>query len=77
MRSDALGRLSATALKNPDFAAMARSFGAHGELVESTADFPAAFTRAKAAGKAALIELRVDQDALSPRLRLSDLTNRK
>ncbi len=71
------GRLSATALKNPDFAAMARSFGAHGELVESTADFPAAFTRAKAAGKAALIELRVDQDALSPRLRLSDLTNRK
>ena len=57
--------------------AMARSFGAHGELVESTADFPAAFTRAKAAGKAALIELRVDQDALSPRLRLSDLTNGK
>ena len=68
------GRLSATSLKNPDFAAMARSFGAHGETVTDGADFPDAFARAQASGKPALIELKVDPDALSPRLRLSDLT---
>ncbi|MEM7406598.1 MAG: thiamine pyrophosphate-binding protein [Pseudomonadota bacterium] len=68
------GRLSATTLVNPDFAAMARSFGAHGELVADGAEFPAAFERARNAGVAALIELRVDPDALSPRLRLSELT---
>jgi acetolactate synthase I/II/III large subunit len=69
------GRLSATSLKNPDFAALAQSFGAHGEVVENGADFPAAFARAQASGRAALIELRVDPDALSPRLRLSQLTS--
>ena len=69
------GRLSATTLKNPDFAAFARSFGAHGEVVTDGAEFPAAFARAQAAGKPALIELKVDPDALSPRLRLSDLTS--
>jgi acetolactate synthase I/II/III large subunit len=68
------GRLSATSLTNPDFAAMARSFGAHGERIASSDDFPAAFARAQASGGAALIELPIDPDALSPRLRLSDLT---
>ena len=39
------GRVSATELRNPDFAAFARSFGAHGETVTKTADFAAAFER--------------------------------
>ena len=68
------GRLSATTLQNPDFAAMAQSFGAYGERVERSEDFPAAFERAKASGKSALLELTIDPDALSPRLKLSDLT---
>ena len=33
------GRISATALKNPDFAALARAYGGHGETVRNTAEF--------------------------------------
>ncbi|MBY0432317.1 MAG: thiamine pyrophosphate-binding protein, partial [Rhodospirillales bacterium] len=46
-------RVSATRLVNPDFAALARAFGAHGEVVERTEDFAAAFERALGAGKLA------------------------
>ena len=60
------GRVIATDLVNPDFAALARACGAHGERVERTADFPAAFARARAAGKAALIEVMADPDAITP-----------
>ena len=42
------GRVVGTDLKNPDFAALARAYGGHGEVVERTADFPAAFRRAEA-----------------------------
>ena len=41
------GRVSGTMLKNPDFAALARAYGLHGEIVETTADFEAAFERAQ------------------------------
>lgn len=67
------GRPIATDLQNPDFAAWGRSFGAHGECVEKTADFPAAFARARASGKAAVIELRTDPDVLTPRFTISGL----
>jgi acetolactate synthase-1/2/3 large subunit len=60
------GRVVGTDLVNPDFAAMARAFGAHGELVEETAQFPDAFERALAAGRPALLELRTDPDAITP-----------
>ena len=40
------GRISATQLRNPDFAAYARAFGGHGETVEETAEFLPAFARA-------------------------------
>ena len=41
------GRVSATNLKNPDFAAYARAFGGHGERVERTEEFaPALAARA-------------------------------
>ncbi len=62
------GRVSGTKLVNPDFVAFARSFGAYGECVERTEDFPAAFERAKAAGTAALIELRTDPRQITPQL---------
>ena len=67
------GRVSGTSLINPDFAALARAYGAYGELVERTADFPAAFERAIAAGKPALLELRIDPEAITPRTTLSEI----
>ncbi|MCP8463359.1 thiamine pyrophosphate-binding protein [Pseudomonas sp. ZM23] len=65
------GRISATALHNPDFVALARAFGAHGELVERTEDFAAAFLRAQASGMPALIELRTDPRQITPQARLN------
>ncbi len=65
------GRVSGTSLVNPDFAALARAYGLHGEIVEKTADFEAAFERAWNAKTAALLELRIDPDAVSPRTTLS------
>ncbi|MDJ0950739.1 MAG: thiamine pyrophosphate-binding protein [Alphaproteobacteria bacterium] len=60
------GRVSGTALQNPDFAALARAYGAHGETVERTEDFAPAFARAQQAGRPALIELRIAPDAITP-----------
>ncbi len=59
------GRVSGTALANPDYAALARAYGAHGETVEDGAEFPAAFGRAAASGGLAVIELRLDPRMLS------------
>jgi acetolactate synthase-1/2/3 large subunit len=65
------GRVHGTDLVNPDFAAYARAFGAHGELVEKTGEFAAAFERALSAGRAALLELRVDPEAITPKTTLT------
>ena len=59
------GRVFGTALGNPDFAAYARAFGGHGEIVETTEEFAPAFERATASGKPALIELRIDPEAIT------------
>ncbi|WP_440995049.1 thiamine pyrophosphate-binding protein [Arhodomonas sp. SL1] len=60
------GRVSATDLHNPDFAALARSHGAHGERVEHTEEFPEAFRRAQGVGGPALIELMLDKATIAP-----------
>jgi acetolactate synthase-1/2/3 large subunit len=65
------GRVSGTELKNPDFAALARAYGLHGETVEKTADFEAAFERAWIAKTASVIELRIDPEAITTRTTLS------
>lgn len=65
------GRISGTELRNPDFVALAQAFGAHGERVERTEDFAAAFERAQASGKPALIELRTDPQQITPAARLT------
>jgi acetolactate synthase-1/2/3 large subunit len=65
------GRVFGTRLTNPDFAAYARAFGGHGETVERTVDFAPAFERAQASGKPALIELKIDPDAITPATTLS------
>jgi acetolactate synthase-1/2/3 large subunit len=66
-------RVIATDLVNPDFAALARAYGLHGETVERTEDFARAFERCRKAGGPALIELRIEQDQISPRATLSGL----
>ena len=65
------GRVSGTALVNPDYAALARAYGGHGEKVTQSADFPAAFARALASGKPAIIELMLDAEALTTGTTLS------
>lgn len=65
------GRVSATDLKNPDFAAYARCFGGFGVTVEKTEEFPAALETARAANVASIIHLKISTDAISPGLTLS------
>jgi acetolactate synthase-1/2/3 large subunit len=60
------GRISATDLNNPDFAAYARAFGGHGERVEGNADFAPALERALASGKPAILHCLVDPEAITP-----------
>ena len=67
------GRVIGTDLENPDFPALAQAYGGHGERVERTEDFEGAFERALASGKPALLELPVDPERISPRVRLSEL----
>ena len=67
------GRVSGTDLANPDFAALARAYGAHGETVRDQSEFADAFARARASGRAAVIHLHLDPDMLTTGASLSDL----
>ena len=58
-------RVSGTDLVNPDFAALARAYGAHGETVVRTDEFAPAFERALAAGRPALLHVKADPQALT------------
>jgi acetolactate synthase-1/2/3 large subunit len=60
------GRVSATDLVNPDFAAYARAFGGFGATVERTADFAAAFEAAESSGLPSILHLKIDPDAIMP-----------
>ena len=63
-------RVSGTDLVNPDFAALARAYGAHGETVVRTEEFAPAFERALASGRTALLHVKVDPQALTMNLSL-------
>jgi acetolactate synthase-1/2/3 large subunit len=67
------GRPSATKLVNPDFAVLARSYGAFGETVETTDAFGPAFERARAAGTPAILHLKLDPEAITPAASLSQI----
>jgi acetolactate synthase-1/2/3 large subunit len=67
------GRISATELRNPDFAAYARAFGGFGVSVERTEDFPAAFKQAEASGKPAIVRLAVDPEAITPTMTIAKI----
>ena len=66
-------RVSGTDMVSPDFAALARAYGFHGERVEKTADFEAAFERALASETGAILDLNVSPEALTPRATLSQM----
>jgi len=55
------GRPLATALDNPDFAALARAYRAFGAVVTRTEEFAGAFEGALRAGAPALIEIQTEQ----------------
>ena len=71
------GRVVGTTLMNPDFAAMARSFGMEGVTVEATADFAPAFKAALASRKATLIEVKLDPEALAVKKTLTDIREKR
>ncbi|MGZ5035180.1 MAG: thiamine pyrophosphate-binding protein [Usitatibacter sp.] len=60
------GRVIGTDIRNPHFAAFARAFDAVGEIVEETAQFGPAFERCVASGKPAVIDVRIDPQAITP-----------
>jgi acetolactate synthase-1/2/3 large subunit len=59
------GRVSATQLQNPDFAAYAKAFGGHGEKVKTTDEFMPAYERALASGKPSILHCFLDPRAIS------------
>lgn len=70
------GRVSATHLINPDFAAMARAMGGFGDTVTKTEDFAGIFAQAQAHNGPALIEVQIDPEALTPNATLSEIRKR-
>jgi acetolactate synthase-1/2/3 large subunit len=60
------GRFYAVDYKNPDFGALARVFGAHGEHVTRPGELEGALQRAFASGKPAVIDVMIDQHTLAP-----------
>jgi acetolactate synthase-1/2/3 large subunit len=67
------GRISGTALTNPDFARLIEAFGGHGEVVTATGEFAPAFRRAVDSGRPAVIELRTDPEQITSRTTISQL----
>jgi acetolactate synthase I/II/III large subunit len=67
------GRVVGTALKNPDFAALAAAYGAFGATVTRTEEFAPAFEAALASRRAAIIELQMDPEMITTRTTLSAL----
>jgi acetolactate synthase I/II/III large subunit len=70
------GRVSATHLKNPDFAALARAYGGHGETVHETIEFEPALTRALTSNKPAIIHIHLDPEMITPGLTLTAIRNK-
>ncbi|HZM43713.1 MAG TPA: thiamine pyrophosphate-binding protein [Burkholderiales bacterium] len=60
------GRFFAVDYKNPDFGALAKVFGAHGEHVTRPGDLEDAIRRAFASGKPAIVDVMIDQNTLAP-----------
>jgi acetolactate synthase-1/2/3 large subunit len=66
-------RVVGTDLSDQDFRALGAALGCHAERVERTEEFAAAFARARASGRAAVIELITDPEIVSTRLTITGL----
>ncbi len=67
------GRVSGTAMRNPDFAALARAYGAFGARVTHDGEVADALAEARRSGGPAILDLAVAPEALTTRLALDDL----
>lgn len=65
-------RVHGTDLKNPNFINLAKAYGLYAESIENLSDFQMAFERALNAGRAALIEIKLDRLELTPDFVLSN-----
>ena len=65
-----------TALKNPDFAALAKAYGLHAETVTSTRDIRGAIERCIDQNSASLIHIKVDPEAITTRTTLTAIRNK-
>lgn len=66
-------RISGTELQNPDFAALARSFGGWAETVERTEEFASALDRALERKGLRLLHLKTDVEQITNARTISDL----
>jgi acetolactate synthase-1/2/3 large subunit len=67
------GRVVGTALRNPDFLALARAYGTVGASVTRTEEFAPAFEKAVSGNRAAIIELKMDPEIITTRSTLSEI----
>ncbi len=67
-------KVSGTALRNPDFCALARAYGYAAEKVTATSQFEGALLRALEADTGTLIEIPLDAEIISTRGTLSSIT---
>ncbi|WP_312489814.1 thiamine pyrophosphate-binding protein [Sphingomonas sp.] len=70
------GRVAATALANPDFAALGRAYGCWSETVTRTEDFAPALARAITEPGVKLLHLKTDIEVITPATTLSRITSR-
>ena len=70
------GRVQGTEIQSPDFVALGKAYGAFAERIQKTDEFPAAFRRAQQSGRAALLELIIDPEAIAPGETLSGIRAR-
>lgn len=66
-------RVNGTDLRNPDFVALAHSFGCHAERIDRTEEAGAAIDRALSSGRVAVLHLPVDPEAITPRATLTEI----
>ena len=67
------GLVIGTDLRNPDFAQLARAYGANGDTITRTEDFAPAFARALQSERPTVLEIRLDPEAITPTARLADV----
>jgi acetolactate synthase-1/2/3 large subunit len=67
------GRVVGTALRSPDFLALAQAYGAFGASITRTADFAPTFEEAASSRRAAIIELKMDPEMITTRTTLSEI----